>query len=53
MSAGHLKNHKEIHQQDRKYRCHYEGCNESYARQQRLQVHLNKHKGKRDFVCPI
>ena len=53
MSAGHLKNHKEIHQQDRKYKCHYEGCNESYARQQRLQVHLNKHKGKRDFVCPI
>ena len=32
MSKGHLKNHSEIHLAVRKFTCHYEGCNESYAR---------------------
>lgn len=51
---GNLKNHVlAIHENNRPYKCSFNGCNKSYSNKSRLIVHERTHTGIRPFQCKL
>jgi len=52
---AHLKRHSWTHKNEQpEYRCEVPGCNKSYTRKERLNIHLKHiHLGQCDYTCPV
>jgi len=52
---AHLKRHAWTHTNEQpEYRCEVPGCNKSYTRKERLNIHLKHvHLGQCDYSCPV
>ncbi|XP_012946434.1 uncharacterized protein LOC101864590 [Aplysia californica] len=42
-----------VDQIQKPFRCSYEGCDKSFRRRDKLEIHVRSHTGERPFVCTV
>ena len=48
-----LRQHLTIHNEENQFKCNHPGCNKSYHKWQRLEIHMRTHTGVKPFECHI
>ena len=50
---GNLTVHLHSHNENKRFKCHFKGCEHRFVKKQNLENHIRTHTGEKPFVCDI